>query len=263
MGVKAAFIGAAGATLSHVLTWTLLAGHNAAALVRDASKLRKILTSNNVSEEILQAQLVIVEGSSRDVTAVSNLLRHEPDIIFTGITSLPSFHWNPLRPISMQDSTITGDSAATVVESLRELKASNAISNSPIFVPISSTGHGKQRDQPLLLIPLYLWLLPVAQADTAVLERVVREAATQDNSPLGGYVMLRPPLLTHGREKGTASLRVGWVWEDDMYKNADEVERGVEVGYTISRGDLARWIFEQLVEGDIKKWEGKCINITY
>ncbi|KAL2672403.1 hypothetical protein Neosp_013112 [[Neocosmospora] mangrovei] len=145
MAVKAAFIGASGATLSHVLTWTLLAGHNAAALVRDASKLRKILTDKNVSEEILQSQLAIVEGSSRDVTAVSNLLRHEPDIIFTGITSLPSFHWNPLRPISMQDSTITGDSAAAVVESLRELKASKAILKAPIFVPISSTGHGRHK----------------------------------------------------------------------------------------------------------------------
>lgn len=221
------------------------------------------MTENNVSEEILVSHLAIVEGSSRDITAVSNLLRHEPDIIFTGITSLPSFHWNPLRPISMQDATITGDSAAAVVESLRELKASKAISKSPVFVPISSTGHGTQRDQPLLLIPLYLWLLPVAQADTGVLERVVREAATEDNSPFGGYVMLRPPLLTHGRMKGTASLRVGWVWEDDMYRNLDEVEQGIEVGYTISRGDLARWIFEQLVQDDIKKWEGKCVNITY
>ncbi|KAI8711616.1 hypothetical protein NCS52_01425600 [Fusarium sp. LHS14.1] len=245
MGVKAAFIGAGGAILSHVLKWTLLASHNAAALGRDASKLRKILTNNNVSEEMLQSQLAIVEDSSRDVTAVSNLLRHEPDIIFTGITSLPNFHWNPLRPISMEDSTIAGDSAAAVVESRRELKASKAISNSPIFVPISSTGHGTQRDQPLL-IPLYLWLLSVAQADTGVLERVVREAAMEDNSPLGGYVMLRPPLLTHGRMKGTASLRVGWAWEDDVYRNSNEVERGIE-----------------LVQGDIKKWEGKYVNISY
>ncbi|RSL43638.1 hypothetical protein CEP54_014997, partial [Fusarium duplospermum] len=172
MGVKAAFIGATGATLSHVLTWTLLAGENAAVLVRDASKLRKILTTNHVSEEILRSQLIIVEGSSRDVAAVSKLLRHEPDIIFTGITSLPSFHWNPFRPISMQDTTITGDSAVAVVEALRELKSTNVVTNSPIFVPISSTGHSTQRDQPWLLIPLYLWLLPVPQADTAVLERV-------------------------------------------------------------------------------------------
>jgi hypothetical protein len=31
MGVKAAFIGAGGATLIHVLQWTLLAGHRATA----------------------------------------------------------------------------------------------------------------------------------------------------------------------------------------------------------------------------------------
>jgi hypothetical protein len=31
MTVKAAFVGACGATLRHVLAWTLLAGHRAAA----------------------------------------------------------------------------------------------------------------------------------------------------------------------------------------------------------------------------------------
>ncbi|KAF4983932.1 hypothetical protein FDECE_17197 [Fusarium decemcellulare] len=262
MPVKAAFVGACGATLSHVLAWTLLAGHKSAALVRDASKLENILLSRGVTEEVIKSQLVIVEGSSRDVTTVVNLLSNDPELVFSGITSTPKFSYNPFRPIAMNDATITGDSASAVVDALRRLKSNNSIINAPVFVPISSTGHSSHRDQPLILIPLYHWLLPVPQADTAVLEKVTRTAVTETDSPLGGYVMIRPPLLTHGRMKGIESIRVGWIWEDDVYRT-DEEEQGVEIGYTISRADLARWMFKELVEGDVQAWNGKCVNLTY
>lgn len=232
-------------------------------MVRNASKLKKLLSNQGVAEETVSSLLVIVEGSSRDEGAVINLLRNDPELIFTGITSLPKFSWNPLRPIGMQDATITGDSAAAIVDALRKLKSTNSIVNSPLLVPISSTGHGSRRDQPLLLIPLYLWLLPTPQADTAALEKVVRQASTETASPLGGYVMLRPPLLTHGRKKGTESLRVGWIWEDDMFRTKGGEELGVEVGYTISRQDLAQWMVEELIEKDASRWKGKCINLTY
>ncbi|KAM5343767.1 hypothetical protein ACJ41O_012304 [Fusarium nematophilum] len=233
------------------------------AVVRDASKLKKILLNEGVSEEILQNRLVIVKGSSRDRPAVVDLLRNDPEIIFSGITSTPKFSFNPFRPIAMNDATITGDSASAVVDALRELKSTGSLSNSPVFAPISSTGHSSRRDQPLLLIPLYWWLLPIPQADTAVLEKVVREAAKERDSPLGGYVMLRPPLLTHGQMKGIKSLRVGWIWEDDVFNTKDEKESGIEVGYTISRLDLAKWMFEELVQGDVQRWKGKCVNLTY
>ncbi|KAJ4247454.1 hypothetical protein NW762_013129 [Fusarium torreyae] len=262
MGVKAAFIGAGGATLRHVLAWTLLAGHKAAALVRDPAKLESILLDLGVSKTIQQSQLIIVHGSSRDVATVRALLLNDPEVIFSGITSTWKLHCNPFRPIAMNDTSITGDSASAVVQAVRDLKSTNSILNSPIYAPISSTGHSSQRDQPILLIPLYWWLLRVPQADTAVLEKVVREAATE-NPSLGGYVMLRPPLLTDGKMKGTNSLRVGWIWEDVGCKNSHERESGIEVGYTISRLDLARWIFEELVEGDAQRWKGKCVNLTY
>ncbi|KAJ3952440.1 hypothetical protein N0V92_011123 [Colletotrichum tropicale] len=145
MPVKAAFVGATGATLSHVLAWTLLAGHKAAALVRDATKLRKMLTSYNVPESVIDTNLAIVE-----------------------------------------DLTITGDSAAAVIEALRQLKNAGAINNSPVFVPISSTGQGIKRDQPLAMIPLYIWLLRVPQADTTAMEKAIKKCATEPGSPLGG-----------------------------------------------------------------------------
>ncbi|KAF4336872.1 hypothetical protein FBEOM_9252 [Fusarium beomiforme] len=263
MAVKAAFIGACGATLRHVLAWTLLDGHKAAALVRDSSKLRKTLLDLGVSEKIQQSQLTVVEGSSRDVSTVRNLLINDPEIIFSGITSTWKLRFNPFHPIAMDDATITGDSAAAVVQALQDLVSTKSISNSPIYAPISSTGHGSRRDQPLSLIPLYWWLLKEAQADTSTLERVTRKAATQNQPCLGGYVMLRPPLLTDGEMKGTKAIRVGWIWEDDVFKKSDDQETGVKVGYTISRMDLARWMFEELIQGDVRSWSGKCVNLTY
>ncbi|KAM0082221.1 hypothetical protein ACKRZS_005589 [Fusarium odoratissimum] len=263
MAVKAAFIGACGATLRHVLAWTLLDGHKAAALVRDHSKLKKILLDLGVSEKIQQSQLIVVEGSSRDVSTVRNLLLNDPEIIFSGITSTWKFRFNPFHPISMDDASITGDSAAAVMQALKDLVSTNSITNLPIYAPISSTGHGSRRDQPRSLMPLYWWLLKEAQADTAVLERVTRDAATQNQSCLGGYVMLRPPLLTDGEMKGTKEVRAGWIWEDDIFQKSDEQETGVRVGYTISRMDLARWMFEELIQGDIRSWNGKCVNLTY
>ncbi|KAF5989377.1 hypothetical protein FBULB1_1000 [Fusarium bulbicola] len=258
MAVKAAFIGACGATLRHVLAWTLLDGHKAAALVRDHSKLKKTLLDLGVSEEIQQSQLIVVTGSSRDVSTVRSLLLNDPQIIFSGITSTWKLRFNPFHPIAMDDATITGDSAVAVMQALnlKDLVSTNSISNSPIYAPISSTGQGSRRDQPLSLIPLYWWLLKEAQTDTAALERVTREAATQKQSGLGGYVMLRPPLLTDGEMKGTKKVRVGWIREDDILRKSDEQETGIRIGYTISRMDLARWMFEELIQGDFHSWNG-------
>ncbi|KAF5517541.1 hypothetical protein CGCA056_v011368 [Colletotrichum aenigma] len=247
MTVKAAFVGATGATLSHVLAWTLMAGHKAAALVRDATKLRKMLISYDVPESVIDTNLAIVEGpSSRSVHACVELLRHDPEIIFSRITALPKFQLNPFKPVPMQDLTITGDSAAAVIEALHQLKNAGAINNSPVFVPISSSGQDIKRDQPLVMIPLYIWLLHAPQADTTAMEKAIKKCATEPGSPLGGYVM-----------KGLESLRVGWTVEDAGLIEGAAHEPGVTVGYTISRLDLANWMFKELIQGNVLALKGK------
>lgn len=163
----------------------------------------------------------------------------------------------------MQDETITGDSAIAAIEALRRLQAQGALSRKPIFVPISSTGHGAKQDQPQLMVPLYWWLLRVAQADVAVMEKAIRQAAIEESSPLGGYVMLRPPLLTDGAEQGIGRVRVGWTVEDPGLTGTQDNGPGVTVGYTISRMDLANWMFKELVEGEVGSRNGKCVTLTY
>ncbi|KAF5675294.1 hypothetical protein FDENT_9755 [Fusarium denticulatum] len=205
----------------------------------------------------------MVTGSSRDVSTVRSLLLNDPEIIFSGITSTWKLRFNPFHPIAMDDAAITGDSAAAVMQALKDLVSTNSISNSPIYAPISSTGHGSRRDQPLSLIPLYWWLLKEAQADTAALERVSREAVTQKQSCLGGYIMIRPPLLTFGEMKGTTKVHTGWIWEDDVLRKSDEQETGIKAGYTISRMDLARLMFEELIQGNFHSWNGNITGHAY
>lgn len=230
-------------------------------VVRSAEKLRTILGALSVPSASL-ANLTIVEATARSPEAITQVLRHDPDIILSGLTSHPIFGLNPLRPITMSDPTLIGDAADILIKALRDLRAQGATSKKPLYVQISSVGHARRRDTPLLLVPLYRWLLPEAQADTAVMEELVVNVAREADSPLGGYVMVRPPLLTNGEPRGAHSLRVGWTRHDNDPSPSVDDTPGPVIGYTVSRRDLAAWIFDQIVQGG-DRWAGLCVNVTY
>ncbi|KFY31866.1 hypothetical protein V494_07909, partial [Pseudogymnoascus sp. VKM F-4513 (FW-928)] len=103
-------------------------------------------------------------------------------------------------------------------------------------VAISSTGISDfGRDIPLAMVPLYHWLLAVPHADKKAMEVALSEGVM--SASLGGFVVIRPSFLTDGAVKGVADVKVGV-----------ESPNGVEslaVGYTISRGDIGNWIFEE------------------
>ncbi|KAM0283148.1 hypothetical protein ACHAQH_002629 [Verticillium albo-atrum] len=255
-----AFIGGAGTTLSHIIALSLKAGHKVIALARTPSKLLSILeATHDISQSALRDNLITVQGSARDLSALKDLLRHDPNFIITGLTSLPDFHFNPFRPVTMQDPTLIGDSASLVLRALDELKAEGALSRAPLFVPISSTGISTQRDLPLIMRPVYDWLLPEAISDTKAMETVVATDVLGGKSALGGYVFVRAPLLTGSSGKGFEKVRVGWVRHD--LDGAKERGPGPAVGYTISRADLAEWIFEEVVQMR-REWTGKCVTLA-
>ncbi|KAH6664777.1 hypothetical protein F5X68DRAFT_124368, partial [Plectosphaerella plurivora] len=256
-----AFFGATGNLLGNVLAPSLEAGHHCIALVRSADKLRKVLTTLNVSQQAL-TNLTIVEASARSPTAIRQVLSHDVDLILSGLTSGPIYHFNPFRPVTMTDPTLIGDAAELLLTTLRELQAEGAVSKKPLYAQISSIGLAKRRDMPLLLVPLYHWLLPQPQADTAVMEELVVRAAKEDNAPIRGYVMMRPPLLTDGEPRGPKSLRVGWVRHDNDPKSSADETPGPIIGYTVARRDLAAWIFDQVVQGG-DKWANLCVNVAY
>ncbi|KAK2684464.1 hypothetical protein QWA68_016880 [Fusarium oxysporum] len=71
---------------------------------------------------------------------------------------------------------------------------------------------------------------------------------------------MRPLILTDGEAKGENQLRVGWEWGTDDGKGECE-EPGPEIGYFVSRKDVGKWMFDNVVvQGG---WEGKCVYLTY
>lgn len=83
-----AFFGATGGCTGSCLARTLEHGFNAIALARSAEKLTAQLRGRQVSKDILEQRLVIVEGEVRDKHAVGKVLANDGrgvDVVISGI----------------------------------------------------------------------------------------------------------------------------------------------------------------------------------
>ena len=156
----------------------------------------------------------------------------------------------------LKDNTICTDAANSILNSLASLQL--AKDKRPMMLAISTTGiTNGPRDVPLLLGPLYHGLLAKPHKDKREMERVLGTQMTAvgggEEGPkavVNGVVIVRPSLLSNGPALGPAKVRVG-------------SEREPVVGYTISREDVGKWIFENFVEGGGKGWVGEKISLTY
>ncbi len=85
-------------------------------------------------------------------------------------------------------------------------------------------------------------------------------SSSATNNPLRGLIVVRPSMLSDGKREGKEKVRVGV--EGPNGEVVDE-KNGPVVGYSISRQDVGGWIFEQVVEGRGKGWEGKMVSLSY
>lgn len=126
----------------------------------------------------------------------------------------------------------------------------------PLLCVISSTGLKTegQRDLPVAMIPLYK-LLAVPHKDKKKMEEAVAAAEV-----LGGHVIVRPALLTDGAETG--AVRAGY---EGRAKNGGAYGdvQGEAVGCTVSRKDVGRWVFEEVVRGQGGEWRGRGVSLAY
>ena len=155
----------------------------------------------------------------------------------------------------------------------------------PKFIFVSSTGLTKasHAELPILLKPLYSWLLQIPHADKLGLERIVHHAAgkpwvdpepepeimnesvgdgadwkSRSGLPAAGslknWIVVRPALLTDGKCEGDKANR-----KDKPYKI---VEGDGYKGYTVSRADVAHFIAEDaILHWD--QWNGKILAVGY
>lgn len=89
------------------------------------------------------------------------------------------------------------------------------------------------------------------------MEELVIAAVKELRPPIGSFVLVRPSVLTNGRETGLE--RVKWDVEDGG------VARGA-IGYSISRRDVGGFVFEVVVrsfESGKEVGGGRIYSVTY
>ncbi|KZF23325.1 hypothetical protein L228DRAFT_237903 [Xylona heveae TC161] len=255
-----AVFGATGGCVGETLRLSLTQGYKSRALVRSSSKLQKLLLAKGVGQKVIDTNLSIIEGNVKDVNAVRETLQANDgivDVIISGVGGIPKFTPNPLRP-TLDDPHICEDAMNKILEAISTILTKNPSLRKPLLAAISTTGTTDfRRDVPVLMLPLYHWLLPIPHADKRAMEDAMVKASSGDNAPLGGFVVVRASLLTDGASKGTQQIRVGWELPDGSGE-------GPAIGYTISRSDVGGWLFEKLVATEHRdEWAGKLVTLTY
>lgn len=149
--------------------------------------------------------------------------------------------------------TICAEAVDSILSALAELKPVQK----PLIAVISSTGiSAGPRDVPISLVPLYKILLHNAHKDKHNMEQLLADsfaeaASGRKEAWIRGFVFVRPSLLTNGPAAGQPKLRVGTVPKP-------------AVGYTVSREDVGKWIFNQLLANEGRdQWAGEKVSLTY
>ena len=205
-------------------------------VARTPQKLTDLLSKRGIKEDITQSKLVIIQGNAKDQEAVSKVLVDESgkvaDKIIFGIGThsshfpsrpyskliqpltptpggTPKLTPNPLKP-TLDDPVVCQSSMSTILSSVRAIFTSPSYHGQarPLVTAISTTGMSAKRDIPLLMIPLYHWLLAVPHADKKVMEEEVEKAKAE--GVIREYVIVKPSLLMGENRLGRENIRVGW-----------------------------------------------------
>lgn len=149
--------------------------------------------------------------------------------------------------------TICAEAITSILSALADLKPPQK----PLIAAIATTGITTgPRDVPLLMLPLYKIALHNAHKDKHNMEQLLTDSLAEAGSGgkdawFRGFVALRPSLFTNGPALGQPKLRVGTV-------------SNPAVGYTVSREDVGKWIFDELLANEERdRWIGEKVSLTY
>lgn len=239
-----AFFGASGGCGLAALKLAVNAGHTCIALCRTPSKLEAEFPQS-------PANLIIKQGNAHSVGDVSACLTKPSspselvDIIHFSIGGVLD-----LKTMTIADPDVCKNGIKAVLDALKDLRASGAATGRPALLVISTTGISKfGRDVPIAFLPMYHYMLKMPHADKKVMEDVVAASGER-------FTLVRPSFLTDG-EQTNNKIRVG---VEDLSKGWEKKA----IGYTISRGDVGKWMYEQLyLKADENVYEGKAVTISY
>lgn len=249
MSTTIAFLGATGGCGLSALARSLSASHTCHALCRTPSRLTAALDRSYPGTP--RATLTITEGNAHNAAAVSKVLAHPADparlvdlVVFTIGGAFD------LRKLTLDDPAVCEKAMRTLLSALDALVGSGRGAYPRVAV-VSSTGvSDKGRDFPLLISPVFRILLPVPHADKKRMEAALRSARATD------WTLVRPALLKDGVSAPGTQIRVG-------VENLEtgEVESR-EMGYFITRDDVGKWMFENLIQRDGREYLRKAVSLT-
>jgi len=72
------------------------------------------------------------------------------------------------------------------------------------------------------------------------------------------WILIRPSFLLNGASKGLQHVRVS-----TETPGVEKEAESVPIGYRIRREDVALWIVKECIDGDVTKWVGKKVTLTY
>lgn len=158
----------------------------------------------------------------------------------------------------MSDAHVCEKGMEVLLEALRKRREEGNGDGKAVKVPrlvvVSTTGISDvARDVPLLLTGLYKVLLHTPHVDKKKMEKMVVEAGKAGEVE---WTIVRGSLYTNG--PATEGLvRVG---VEDPVKGVLEKEA---LGYTISREDVGKWVFDECLDKAGREWVGKAAILTY
>jgi uncharacterized protein YbjT (DUF2867 family) len=246
------FLGATGGVGLSTLKHSLAAGHVCIALQRTPSNLLALLSPDE------QQRVSIHEGNAHDEAVVLKALANPlapgrlVDVVVFSIGGKPSF---TLSGFTVDDPEVCTKGMITLLSALRRARlpapAGSNLAGRPRIVGVSSTGITTlARDVPYAFSFLYHVLLDKPHDDKRGMERAMI-ASDED------FTIVRASLLTDGDE-GVREVRVGL--EDPIGGTVESTA----VGYSVSRRDVGRWIWENVVEGgDEGRFVRKAATLTY
>lgn len=240
------FLGATGGCGLSALRRSLEAGHSCIALCRTPSKLSDKLPLDKYPN------LRIEQGNAHDADTLARVLTHPSDPTGHRLVDAVVFAigglFNPSK-MTIDDPHVCENGMKALFAALEKRRSGGDEGKPRLFV-ISSTGISNLgRDVPLLFVPMYRFMLRDPHKDKKAMEAML-VASAED------WTLIRPSFLTDG-PASDKTVRAGV--EDPA---AGKVESKA-VGYTISREDVGRWIFENLVEEKGDQWVRKTATITY
>lgn len=239
------FIGASSGCGLSALRRALADGHACIALARSPAKLQQAFPDK-------PSNLYVREGDAHDVDAVMACLTVQADSAAPRfVDAVCSSIGGVMTGLTFSDPNVCKKGASTLLDAVGRLREMGT-KGQPLIVAVSTTGISKhQRDVPLLFTWPYKFGLNVPHDDKAVMEESYRVSGER-------FVLIRPSLLVDGKED----------WKECPIKvGIEDLDKGVEVkavGYTISRGEVGRWIYENCLGHEVlPRYAGKAVGLTW